>query len=57
MSTIERLSISNIRSFGGNASDNIIEFYKPLTVIVGHNGAGKTVSRAISVCLRLVDLN
>jgi len=21
----------------------VIEFYKPLTIIVGHNGAGKTV--------------
>jgi DNA repair protein RAD50 len=38
--------IKGIRSFSPN-NDNVIEFYKPLTLIVGHNGAGKTVrSRA-----------
>jgi hypothetical protein len=34
--------IKGIRSFSPN-NNNVIEFYKPLTLIVGHNGAGKTV--------------
>lgn len=38
--------IKGIRSF---APDNttVIEFYKPLTLIVGANGAGKTVSAVV----------
>ncbi len=28
----------------------MIEFHKPLTIIVGHNGAGKTVR---SLCMKL----
>jgi hypothetical protein len=40
-----QMLIKGIRSF---APENhaAIEFYKPLTLIVGSNGAGKTVSRA-----------
>ena len=34
--------IKGIRSFGPD-NQNVVEFYKPLTLIVGHNGAGKTV--------------
>jgi DNA repair protein RAD50 len=48
MSTIEKLSIDGIRSF---RSDNpqVIAFRKPLTLIVGSNGAGKTVSATPSL--------
>lgn len=34
--------IKGIRSFSPD-NQNVIEFYRPLTLIVGHNGAGKTV--------------
>lgn len=34
--------IKGIRSFSPD-NKTVIEFYKPLTLIVGHNGAGKTV--------------
>ncbi|KNZ54700.1 hypothetical protein VP01_287g3 [Puccinia sorghi] len=36
------LAIRGIRSFD-NQSMAVIQFYSPLTVIVGHNGSGKTV--------------
>ncbi len=38
--------IKGIRSF---SPDNtaVIEFYRPLTLIVGHNGAGKTVGHLL----------
>ncbi|XP_065361714.1 DNA repair protein RAD50 [Calliphora vicina] len=43
MSTIERLSIQGIRSFGGNAGDaQVIRFSSPVTLILGENGCGKT---------------
>ena len=35
--------IKGIRSFSPN-NQGVVEFYKPLTLIVGHNGAGKTVN-------------
>jgi hypothetical protein len=38
--------IKGIRSFSPD-NTNVIEFYQPLTLIVGHNGAGKTVRRRI----------
>lgn len=34
--------VKGIRSFSPD-NNNVIEFYKPLTLIVGSNGAGKTV--------------
>ena len=37
-----QMLIKGIRSFSPDNQD-VIEFYKPLTLIVGHNGAGKTV--------------
>jgi predicted ATPase len=37
-----QLLIKGIRSFSPN-NQHVIEFYKPLTLIVGQNGAGKTV--------------
>ena len=41
MSSIERLSIRGVRSFGPHDEEKI-DFHKPLTLIVGKNGAGKT---------------
>ncbi|KAJ3118668.1 DNA repair protein rad50 [Physocladia obscura] len=41
MSEIEKLSIRGIRSFSPD-TESIIAFFTPLTLIVGHNGAGKT---------------
>lgn len=43
MSTIDKMLIKGIRSFSPD-NKTVIEFYKPLTLIVGANGAGKTVS-------------
>lgn len=42
-----QMLIKGIRSF---SPDNtaVVEFYRPLTLIVGHNGAGKTVSTLLS---------
>ncbi|KAI9146471.1 hypothetical protein BKA69DRAFT_1120909 [Paraphysoderma sedebokerense] len=48
MSSIVKLLISGIRSFDPDAA-NVIEFYSPLTLIVGHNGSGKTT---IIECLK-----
>jgi hypothetical protein len=39
--------IQGIRSFDPN-SKAVIEFYKPITLIVGQNGAGKTVRFPVS---------
>eukprot|EP01048_Picozoa_sp_COSAG05_P001592 COSAG05_NODE_55_length_23493_cov_709.337907_2_plen_141_part_00 len=41
MSTINKLSIDGIRSFA-SGDPQVIAFKKPLTLIVGSNGAGKT---------------
>jgi DNA repair protein RAD50 len=41
MSSISKMSISGIRSFSPQ-HDETIEFYAPLTMIVGANGCGKT---------------
>lgn len=40
-----QMLIKGIRSFSPD-NQAVIEFYRPLTLIVGHNGAGKTVRRA-----------
>ena len=48
MSSISKLSIRGIRSFSPD-SDQAIEFYSPLTMIVGANGCGKTT---IIECLK-----
>ena len=42
MATIDRLKICGIRSFSPEDSGSVIQFYKPMTVIVGSNGSGKT---------------
>lgn len=43
MALIERMSILGIRSFGQETSQKI-EFFTPVTLILGQNGTGKTVS-------------
>jgi hypothetical protein len=43
MTTVDKLLVQGIRSFGPHKR-NVIDFYTPLTLIVGQNGAGKTVS-------------
>ncbi|KAH8679862.1 putative DNA repair protein RAD50 [Tricladium varicosporioides] len=48
MSSIEKLKITGIRSFDNTRSE-IIQFYAPLTLIVGYNGSGKTT---IIECLK-----
>lgn len=41
MASINKLSIRGIRSFSP-AQEELIEFYSPITMIVGENGCGKT---------------
>jgi DNA repair protein RAD50 len=41
MSSICKLQITGIRSFSPQSEESI-EFYTPLTMIVGANGCGKT---------------
>ncbi|KAH8924104.1 hypothetical protein BT69DRAFT_109908 [Atractiella rhizophila] len=48
MSSLDRAAIRGIRSFD-TTTLSIIQFYTPLTVIVGHNGSGKTT---IIECLK-----
>ncbi|KAJ2776211.1 DNA repair protein rad50 [Coemansia javaensis] len=50
MSVIRKLLIQGIRSFDPQ-NQEIIEFYAPLTIIVGQNGCGKTT---IIECLKYV---
>ena len=58
MSTINKLSIQGIRSFSPD-DPQVIAFRKPLTLIVGSNGAGKTVccSIASTILLHLTNLD
>ncbi|KAL7420509.1 DNA repair protein rad50 [Cryptotrichosporon argae] len=48
MASLNKLAIRGIRSFDDKRIE-VIEFYSPLTVIVGHNGSGKTT---IIECLK-----
>ncbi|KAM0751848.1 hypothetical protein T439DRAFT_220597 [Meredithblackwellia eburnea MCA 4105] len=48
MSSLDKLAIRGIRSFDSNEIA-VIQFFTPLTVIVGHNGSGKTT---IIECLK-----
>lgn len=41
MATLNKLAIRGIRSFD-DKQISVIEFFSPVTVIVGHNGSGKT---------------
>ena len=41
MSSIDRLAIRGIRGFSPFDEEKI-DFFRPLTMILGHNGAGKT---------------
>ncbi|KZT60115.1 hypothetical protein CALCODRAFT_466016 [Calocera cornea HHB12733] len=50
MASLDKLAIRGIRSFD-DKSVAIIEFYSPVTVIVGHNGSGKTT---IIECLKYI---
>ncbi|KAF3323696.1 DNA repair protein RAD50 isoform X1 [Carex littledalei] len=49
MSTVDKMLIKGIRSFDPE-NKHVIAFFKPLTLIVGSNGAGKTT---IIECLKL----
>ncbi|XP_017755728.1 PREDICTED: LOW QUALITY PROTEIN: DNA repair protein RAD50 [Eufriesea mexicana] len=42
MSRIRRLSIRGIRNFGDESDEALIQFSRPLTLILGPNGTGKT---------------
>lgn len=44
MATVEKLLIKGVRSFSPE-NTHVITFPKPLTLIVGRNGSGKTVRR------------
>ncbi|KAA1469837.1 hypothetical protein DENSPDRAFT_646528 [Dentipellis sp. KUC8613] len=48
MSSLDKLAIRGIRSFD-DKQISVIEFFSPVTVIVGHNGSGKTT---IIECLK-----
>ena len=48
MASIEKMQILGIRSFSPEGRGQIIEFFSPLTLILGPNGSGKTV-RIISL--------
>ena len=50
MTTIDKLLIRGIRAFDPD-NKSTIEFHKPLTLIVGPNGSGKTT---IIECLKQV---
>ncbi len=51
LTSVPKVLIKGIRSFAPD-NDYIIEFYRPLTIIVGSNGAGKTVRGVVGVCFR-----
>jgi hypothetical protein len=46
MCSVDKMLIKGIRSFSPD-NDHAIIFPKPLTLIVGRNGAGKTVRRSM----------
>jgi hypothetical protein len=51
-----QMLVKGIRSFSPD-NNHVIEFYKPLTLIVGSNGAGKTVRcMACTACLMPLSL-
>ena len=52
MSSIDKLAVRGIRSFSPFDEEKI-EFYKPLTLILGQNGAGKTVRSLLNIIKKL----
>lgn len=52
MALVERMSVLGIRSFG-HESPQKIEFFTPVTLILGPNGTGKTVSAGIIFSLNV----
>lgn len=49
MTTIDRLGITGIRSYG-TEKETFIRFYRPLTIILGRNGSGKsTIIEAVKM--------
>jgi predicted ATPase len=50
MTTLTKLGIQGIRSFSSEKMESA-EFERPVTLIVGHNGAGKTT---IIECLKML---
>ena len=48
MTSIQKMAIQGVRAFSPH-QEQTIEFYKPLTMIVGANGCGKTT---IIECLK-----
>ena len=50
MSQLEKILIRGIRSFNPDGEE-VLDFTSPLTLIVGHNGAGKTT---IIECLKYI---
>ena len=44
MTTLKKLQIQGVRSYSDKAPQ-VIEFFQPLTIIVGANGSGKTVCK------------
>ena len=46
MAKIEKMKIMGIRSYSPEEG-SVIEFQSPLTLIVGQNGCGKTVSLVV----------
>ena len=55
MTTITRLSIQGIRSYS-DAEPQTIDFFRPLTIILGNNGCGKSASLPPTHCLPLQPL-
>ena len=51
MASLNKLAVRGIRSFD-DKQISVIEFFSPVTVIVGHNGSGKSaVLTALTLCL------
>ncbi len=49
MTTIDRLGLTGIRSYGAE-QETFIRFYRPLTIILGRNGSGKsTIIEAVKM--------
>lgn len=50
---LEKLAIRGIRSFDDKRVE-VVQFFTPVTVIVGQNGSGKTVSITFDVTIALI---